>query len=92
VAYTMSYSLFYFLCVQPAAMTLVTTWLDANHIEEGDALERAFADHLDAHWPGGLPAFERSWHALIRAKAAGAGPSVPTGSGNTPNPGRPGRP
>ncbi|MGD0536084.1 MAG: hypothetical protein ABSC03_00430 [Verrucomicrobiota bacterium] len=92
VAYTMSYSLFYFLCVQPAAMTLVTTWLDTNHPEEGDALDRAFTDYLNGHWPGGLPAFERSWHALIRAQAAGAGPAVPAGSGNTPKPGGSGRP
>jgi len=92
VAYTMSYSLFYFLCVQPAAMTLVTTWLDADHPEEGDALERAFTDYLNGHWPGGLPAFERSWHALIRAQAAAAGPAVPAGAGNPTRPGGSGHP
>jgi hypothetical protein len=73
-------------------MTLVTTWLDASRSEKGDALERALTDYLNGHWPGGLPAFERSWHALIRAQAAGAGASVSAGSGNTPKPGGSGRP
>jgi hypothetical protein len=75
LAYTASYSLFFFFSAQPAVFAYLNGWLDTKALEEGEDLNRAFADYLDGHWPGGLAAFERTWHGWIRAKAAASAPA-----------------
>ena len=39
-------------------------------IEFSEKPEAAFTAAIDKSWPGGLDAFERSWHAWIKRKAA----------------------
>ena len=81
LAYTASYSLFFFFSAQPAVFAYLTAWLDSRPLEEDEDLNRAFAEYLDRHWPGGLAAFERTWHGWIRAKAAGTAPVPGQASG-----------
>lgn len=69
-AYTASYTLFFHLCNQPGALAFVTTWLDSARPNDQTAAGTAFVEHVSRRWPGGVPALERDWHALIRAKAA----------------------
>lgn len=69
LAYTTSYSLFFFFSAQPKVFAVLTRWLDTKSVAAGENLNRAFADYLDAHWPGGLAAFETTWHAWIRNRA-----------------------
>ena len=75
LAYTASYSLFFFFSAQPAVFAYLTAWLDSRAVEDPEDLNRAFADYLDRQWPGGLAAFERTWHAWIKARAAGTAPT-----------------
>lgn len=86
LAYTASYSLFFFFSAQPAMFAYLTAWLDSRAVEDRVDLNRAFADYLDAQWPGGLPAFEKTWHAWIKAKAGAARANQPATS---PPPRRP---
>jgi hypothetical protein len=80
LAYTASYSLFFFFCAQPAVFAYLTAWLDSKPIEGKEDLNHAFAEYLDRRWPGGLAAFEKTWHAWIKSKAAGTAPAgAPTG-------------
>jgi hypothetical protein len=69
LAYTTSYSLFFFFSAQPKIFPVLTRWLDTKSVAAGENLNRAFADYLDANWPGGLAAFEKTWHAWIRNRA-----------------------
>jgi hypothetical protein len=38
-------------------------------MDRGDRPDRAFADYVDEHWPGGLATLEKGWHSWIRSKA-----------------------
>lgn len=85
-AYTASYSLFFFFSAQPTVFAYLTNWLDARALADNQALNAEFADYLDRHWPGGLAAFEKTWHAWIKTKATAtaSAPSPTNRSGSRP--------
>jgi hypothetical protein len=86
LAYTASYSLFYFFSAQPTVFPVLARWLDSKSVAAGEDLNRAFAEYLNAQWPGGLAAFEQTWHAWIRARARAQPPAKPAGGATPPPP------
>jgi len=86
LAYTASYSLFFFFSAQPAVFAYLTNWLDARALADNQALNAEFADYLDGHWPGGLTAFEKTWHAWIKTKATATASAPPTPTRPGPRP------
>jgi len=68
-AYTASYSLFHFFIAQPQISPFLTSLIDSSVMDRGSGPEQAFADHVDAHWPGGVTTLEKGWHSWIHAKA-----------------------
>jgi hypothetical protein len=86
LAYTASYSLFYFFSAQPTVFPVLARWLDSKSVAPREDLNRAFADYLDANWPGGLAGFEQTWHAWIRTRAR-AQPAAKPAPATPPPPG-----
>lgn len=67
--FIISYSLFHFFIAQPQISPFLTSLIDSSVMDQGSGPEQAFADHVDAHWPGGVTALEKGWHSWIHAKA-----------------------
>lgn len=70
MGYVVGYSIFDFFMASPNAQQLLTQLIGSEAIEFSKQPEAAFTAAIDKTWPGGINAFERSWHIWIKRKAA----------------------
>jgi len=69
MGYVVGYSIFDFFMSHPNAQQFLTQLLRSEDVEKGEKPEAEFMMAVDKNWPGGLTAFERSWHIWIKRKA-----------------------
>ncbi len=69
MGYVVGYSLFDFFMSHPNAQLFLTQLLRSEGVEKGEKPEAAFMHAVNKNWPGGLAAFEKSWHQWIVRKS-----------------------
>ncbi len=69
MGYVVGYSLFDFFMSHANAQAFLNQLLKSDAVEKGSEPGKAFTTAIDKQWPGGLAAFEKSWHQWIRRKA-----------------------
>lgn len=69
MGYVVGYSLFDFFMAHPNAQAFLAQLLKSDAVEKGAEPGKAFTAAIDKQWPGGLAAFEKSWHQWIRRRA-----------------------
>ncbi len=69
MGYVVGYSIFDFFMSHANAQVFLNQLLKSDAVEKGDDPGKAFTKAIDKQWPGGLAAFEKSWHQWILRKA-----------------------
>jgi len=69
MGYVVGYSIFDFFMSHPNAQQFLTQLLRSEAVQKSETPGIIFTQSVEKNWPGGLAAFEKSWHQWIRRKA-----------------------
>jgi hypothetical protein len=69
MGYVVGYSLFDFFMSHPNTQQFLTQLLRSEAVQKSETPGVVFTQTVEKNWPGGLAAFEKSWHQHIRRKA-----------------------